>query len=67
MAEPKVKFPMDMTRAELDVLTAAAKAHGTNKKALIYSALKKAYGIDLAAAGRAGTDTGTAGTDTAGT
>lgn len=47
-AEPKVKYPLDLTSWQLQKLTAAAGYNSKNKKALIFEALKKAYGIDLA-------------------
>jgi len=37
---------MDLSPAESEALTTGAKAHGTNKKALIFAALKIAYGIE---------------------
>jgi hypothetical protein len=46
-AEPKVKFPLDLIPWQLAKLTAAAGHLTTNKKALIFSALKTAHGIDL--------------------
>lgn len=47
---PKIKFPMDMTLPEHTELGRAAKTLGMNKKELIYTALKKAYNVDLEAA-----------------
>lgn len=47
---PKIKFPMDMTVFEHSELGNAAEKLGMNKKELIYTALKKAYNIDLEAA-----------------
>ncbi|KJR97962.1 MAG: hypothetical protein VR68_11685 [Peptococcaceae bacterium BRH_c4a] len=46
-AEPKIKFPLDLTAWQQEKLSRAAAVHGTTKKGLIFSALKKAYGIDL--------------------